>query len=219
MIIVEGPDGVGKTTVARAIQSEMWRRLGRCPTYRHMTKPIDNFDFYWGYEAQMERYSVQDRFHLGELAYGARCYPCRQNAINLKLIRARLQQLGAVVVVITAKSTWFDRYYVEKKEMFTKAQINEVAFAFIDQIWYEWPDIYFDTMHINSLKYPWPTGEFIKGVVDLWMARQIEVQSVLSRRHKSGVNTRIDIFSNLELFAALEIGSLICPAVRDMAAE
>lgn len=69
MFIIEGPDCVGKTTVANKIVDAV-NRLKKFPAYyQHMTRPPDTFDFHFHYRDMMSMFAVMDRFHLGALAY------------------------------------------------------------------------------------------------------------------------------------------------------
>lgn len=64
MLIIEGPDCVGKTTAARYIaQKTGW-------AYKHMSKPGPDFDHFLDYMCLAGENAVWDRFHLGSLAYG-----------------------------------------------------------------------------------------------------------------------------------------------------
>ncbi len=63
MIVLEGADGVGKTTLARAIAEALNLKV------RHMSRPDDDFDHVSGYMSLVGKH-VQDRFHLGSVVYG-----------------------------------------------------------------------------------------------------------------------------------------------------
>ena len=69
MFIIEGTDICGKTTTARRIV-QLAEDDGKIPArYVHMTRPSRAFDFYFHYVDMISMYGVQDRFHLGALAY------------------------------------------------------------------------------------------------------------------------------------------------------
>lgn len=66
MIIIEGADAVGKTTLAKRLAEKLGYE------YRHMTKPPEGFDYFYGFTDAVKSGVVQDRFHLGQLVYGAK---------------------------------------------------------------------------------------------------------------------------------------------------
>ena len=68
MIIVEGPDHVGKTTFCEKIMDNM---PGGIRSYSHMIKPGPEWDYYLDYIRQLKSGRVYDRFHFGAFVYGA----------------------------------------------------------------------------------------------------------------------------------------------------
>lgn len=65
MLIIEGADNVGKTTIAKRLAE----RLGY--EYRHEGPPPVGVDVVRYYLERMHDDVVQDRFHWGEIVYGA----------------------------------------------------------------------------------------------------------------------------------------------------
>jgi GTPase SAR1 family protein len=98
MIIIEGPDGVGKTTLAKKLLGHLMSHV-----YAHFTRLPPGFDYYWGYVDRMSRYVVQDRFHMSEVAYAeARGDDLRVDPETYRLLDGRLRLLGAYTVLVTA---------------------------------------------------------------------------------------------------------------------
>jgi hypothetical protein len=93
MLIIEGIDKAGKTTLARKLVT----KLG-C-AYEHMGIPPADYDFYWGYVNRMSQNVVHDRFHIGEYAYGDDNGVSRIDKFEYKLIQAQLKLRGCYVVV------------------------------------------------------------------------------------------------------------------------
>lgn len=70
MLIVEGPDLVGKTTFCRALVKRADER-GRFPAiYHHLSRLPSTWHPDRDYEPLMSPFVVQDRFHLSEIVYG-----------------------------------------------------------------------------------------------------------------------------------------------------
>lgn len=66
-IIIEGPDGTGKTTLAQTLCDQAGY------AYRHEGPPpagVTAFQHYAGILASLREPTLLDRFHLGELVYG-----------------------------------------------------------------------------------------------------------------------------------------------------
>jgi hypothetical protein len=64
MIIIEGSDSTGKTTLAH----ELSEKVGK--PYRHQGRPPEGYNYLGDGRHELAEV-VQDRFHLGELVYGA----------------------------------------------------------------------------------------------------------------------------------------------------
>ena len=68
MLIIEGPDLAGKTTLAHNLIKRL-NVQGLPHVYSHLSRLPDSFHRYWGYTQFMGRYLVQDRFHMSEPVY------------------------------------------------------------------------------------------------------------------------------------------------------
>lgn len=105
MIIIEGPDCVGKTTVCKKLLKILnGESLGLPHVYAHFTKLPAGFDYYHNYLDRASRYVVQDRFHLSEIVYSrargiAKSPLCPE---RYRLVDAALRNLGTITVLITA---------------------------------------------------------------------------------------------------------------------
>lgn len=85
-IIIEGPDGTGKTTLAKALCE------GAGYAYRHEGPPpagVTAYQHYAGILDRLEQPTLLDRFHLGELVYG----PLLRGKSGLSAIDARALQV------------------------------------------------------------------------------------------------------------------------------
>jgi thymidylate kinase len=98
VLLVEGPDGVGKSTFCKKL-------LAGLPThvYAHFTRLPPMFDPYWGYAERASTRVVQDRFHMSEIVYAA---ACRRSTIlppeEYRLVDSHLRTKGMFLVLVTA---------------------------------------------------------------------------------------------------------------------
>lgn len=98
MLIIEGSDCLGKTTLAKKIVKKV-SEMGYPVVYSWMTRPNEQiFDFFLDYKKMINPCAVQDRFHLGGLAYHSnRIFP-RQ----LQIINGWIRSVGGLIVVLYA---------------------------------------------------------------------------------------------------------------------
>lgn len=101
MLIIEGTDGIGKTTLCREL---LHRLYNHGPwVYRHFTKLPESWRYPYDYLAHISRFVVQDRFHLSEVTYReARGEPARLTPWDIRWINASLELVGAFTVIFTA---------------------------------------------------------------------------------------------------------------------
>jgi len=100
MLIIEGPDGAGKTTFAR-------RLLERLPehVYGHFGPLPSKWDYWRSYLPFIARNVVMDRFHLSEIVYReAHDEPQNLDPFAYKLLDAKVRLVGGYTVVIYGMS-------------------------------------------------------------------------------------------------------------------
>ena len=103
MIVIEGGDAVGKTTLARYLVELLNGIHNKPHVYRHLGKLADTFDQYWDYLPLMHRFSVQDRLYASRCIYGSVAH--NQRALTpeeYRLLDAHARTLGTVHVFLTA---------------------------------------------------------------------------------------------------------------------
>lgn len=118
MLIIEGSDCLGKTTLANSILkrvNEIAPKLSA--VISHMTRPDENtFDFFTDYFPMIIPTVIQDRFHLGSLAY----HDNKMTPENLRIIEGQIFSRGGFVVVLYASN--FRRYW-ERLQQDTRSSI------------------------------------------------------------------------------------------------
>lgn len=126
MLILEGSDLVGKTTLAKQLTKRLWD--ARMPhVYSHFSRLPDAFDRYWGYVERASRDVVQDRYHMSEIAYGVgrgdlgRLGDNTLTPERYRLVDAHIRAMGAYTVVLYSSEPQLlrDRYEREQaREMY-----------------------------------------------------------------------------------------------------
>src|SRR3954463_7179680 len=102
MLIVEGPDGVGKSHLCQALIKK-WnsnpRKYSPWPViYQSLNQLPESWHHYKSYLPYVTRTTVQDRFHLSELVYGTAVREQSTSKVSpafLRLLEARLALVGS----------------------------------------------------------------------------------------------------------------------------
>lgn len=123
-VIIEGPDGAGKTTLAKRLCKEnRWRyhHEGPPPTFTD-GRPHLLLHHYAGLLLNAKDFTVFDRFHLGELVYG----PILRGQIGMPLehfdlMRRLIDGLGTTVIFCDPGLTSCEEN-LHEKELLTKEQ-------------------------------------------------------------------------------------------------
>jgi len=163
MIIIDGPDHVGKTTLAKALANVL-------PiTYRHLSKLHNRFDPYWDYVPMMDRCVLMDRFYDSRTAYGiALQNQLPLDTFHMDLLDAHAKLHGAirVLVYIENPTTYYEKAEWGDWEMYSKEQSIRVANQFIalkhERPWdFKWAsDVIF------------PTKALVTDICDRWRKTQ-----------------------------------------------
>lgn len=108
MLIIEGSDNLGKTTFAKKLIKYIWDHDKYPCMYSHMTRPNEaTFDFFKDYEMMINPYTIQDRFHLGAIAY-------HENKITTEHLN-RIDEwirdaAGFVVLLFAEDEDWYRKW-------------------------------------------------------------------------------------------------------------
>jgi thymidylate kinase len=135
MLIFEGPDLVGKTTLAKHLeQTEPFQERGMI--YRHLSRLPGGFNHPWSYRQLMGRRFIYDRFHMSQPAY---CY-ARDDARDdykltpegYRLLDGWLRPLGSFLVLITADEELICERFRERhaQEMYSFEVVRRANEAF-----------------------------------------------------------------------------------------
>lgn len=144
MIIIEGTDGVGKTTLARELQKQL-----RCAYVHYGLLPE-----WWCKEAYVSRlleHSVYDRYHWSEAAYsevvGRRpvvvANDCRE--IDRTIRRVIGKRAYTSVLLITRNSSYFDNRIDSMYDMDVVRSVNN---------WFDEHEHDFDLVYDVTHRYP-----------------------------------------------------------------
>lgn len=134
MIVIEGPDLAGKTTLAEALFQRITREeRTRHPMVRHFTKVLPHFDKFWGYQQCCQRDVIIDRFHLSHVIYrhvGDEQHhldPCRY-----RMVDAEITRVGGLIVLVAPQPDIIAARYdsLQRPEMYDRDYILRVAAEF-----------------------------------------------------------------------------------------
>ena len=121
MLILEGPDCIGKTSLANSLLAELKRiASGHCVdvSYAHIGQEAKS----WDSEAYLDRlkeFTIQDRWHLSELAYG-QVFRGESNLTEPEALALskEITRRGCFIVVLFAT---YDHEYTEMLNRYHKA--------------------------------------------------------------------------------------------------
>jgi thymidylate kinase len=178
MIIVEGPDGVGKTTLCKKLLSFLPTHI-----YSHFTRLPRGFDYHWGYTDRISPDIVQDRFHLSELAYAvARGETPNLDEWSYKLVDARLRLAGGFTIVITADQDLIKNRW-DESQMYNLDRTLRAADQYMELVHRSpprWIDIDM-TFHCTTEK-AYVTDHEVRDIVERYQANRLRLKTVARER-------------------------------------
>ena len=176
MLIIEGPDLVGKTTLAGKFLEALPRHM-----YRHFGLLPPHFDYFHDYDIHSGHYFVQDRFHMSELVYGTVCRGQTPITPNLyRFIDAMLTLKGMITVVICFEDpAMLKERYKERKEMYDVGQCLAVNSAYFDiENTFDRYDIQYDFFIKLNEDMPYVTDRQAQIILDAYLERQEEMFNI-----------------------------------------
>jgi hypothetical protein len=173
MIIIEGPDGIGKTSLCEQLAERLRRKYGFYLTVRHMGVPKKDFHRYHGYE--VNRDVIADRFHLGLW-----CYQFEENEY-MRFVDANITQVGGIVVVFTCMDE--DDPRMKGDDKFLLNSVQEANRRFRGYAGVDWRP-YIEPPHVVNVDYQaelalneWPL-DHIERIEELWLKQRNTRQSL-----------------------------------------
>lgn len=168
-IIIEGPDHVGKTTLAQKLARHFGTKIG------HMSKPegdgwkLTDFVNRLGYKDT----GIWDRFHLGGIVYGELLckHPCKMKPSDVDLLHRYMEWRGDTLVLITAE----EEYLAERLEMSGKNELFDrrtilLANRGFNMLWYGLHPCFYG-ITVSKAK-PFPTDDDFTGIIKHARERQ-----------------------------------------------
>lgn len=131
MLVIEGSDNLGKTTLAKKIVRRV-SEMGYPVVYSWMTRPNEQlFDFFLDYKKMMNPYAVQDRFHLGGLAY----HQDKITPQKLAIINGWIRSVGGLIIVLYAED---EKWYEEHIKADTRKNILDISTMCRGNKYFKW---------------------------------------------------------------------------------
>lgn len=182
MIIVEGTDLVGKTTLAHRLIRAICATVDGKAYYSHLGVPPAAWDHSSDYLDMMRRDVVQDRLYLSEVAYGRTIRGTTFLTLDdVAWLDAQVEIRGGLHVIVTADSAALEERYAKygEREVFSLAQIRGANNEFAQLASARDKRNSVMTYHCeDSVDFPAENTEFVLSVV----ARARELQSAAARR-------------------------------------
>lgn len=137
LIILEGPDGAGKTTLANSLRKLIEEQDPGCLTFQwHRGPPTEHpLDEYLRplnrYRPGAGRHVIIDRWHWGESIYPKlRNRPSKLDFASNWAIEAYLQRLGALVVLVDQSAEEYRKTYVDRGEVHLMDDLPQTQLLF-----------------------------------------------------------------------------------------
>ena len=200
MLIVEGPDGSGKTTFCRELVKLLPTHI-----YAHFSRLPPGFDYYQGYIDRMSPNVVQDRFHISEIIYSElRGDKSPLTLENFRLIDAKLRLIGAYTVVILPDPNdvydrWHEGQMYDREKTTTAARLYRRGRVQSESGRWSYdlpmPDGGGVTADVDSFIIPskggYPTKAMAVQVASRYVERRREVESIFGRILGGNLQLRI----------------------------
>lgn len=170
MLIIEGADRLGKTTLAKKVADHVKKISGFDVPVCHMGIRPANFHYYWGYVNRIQRWTVWDRFH-----YGAKMYEKVLSHTMLDLIRGRIRAMGGFTVILYAdRESYREELSQNPDDKFPIDKLLSVNDGYKDLVFREKP---FDLGDVWDSSERYPDDAFVMHVAERYACVQEILQS------------------------------------------
>lgn len=192
MIVIEGPDLAGKSTLAAALEQHITREMRtRHPLVRHLRRPEQHFDPYWGYDQLISRDVIMDRLHLSHVLYrhvGNESH--KVDPVRYSMLDAAITRVGGVVVLLAPDpdviAERYDRLVAQgRQELYPREHTLRVADAYNKLAVTGCVDTATGTYHPKlDLVFvePCPVADIVDVVTTNWLLRQLVLDVVAAAR-------------------------------------
>jgi hypothetical protein len=138
MLVIEGAGRLGKTTAARRlVQMAHDAGFGQAE-YRHMRRPPPTFNFGSDYWPMICDHAVQDRFHLGGLAWH-NIGETGLDEMRVRVIQAKIHAVGGLIVVFTCSDTnWFKEQWLKTQDLTKQGVTHEIGVQIDANEYFTW---------------------------------------------------------------------------------
>ena len=125
MLIIEGPDCVGKTTVAKALAPQLELM------YSHFGLLPNSWEFPGDHIECASSKLCQDRYHMSEIVYTTKLQRMpRLHPEQYRLIDAYIRTLAGVTVIITCDDCLIEERFRQEHEEFEVADVLRINRAY-----------------------------------------------------------------------------------------
>lgn len=187
MLIIEGCDLAGKTTLARECVKVLSGQHELPMMYGHLDKPPQRWDKYWDYRSLVCRHTVMDRFHMSHIAYRAvDGEPHDLTPLTYAMVDAEITlQGGMVVLVLPIHATLRERWERKNRdEMYGLEHVVRVNDVFWNMSGGKFGENY--KMKVDKLVYPEDTMKsfdtVVKQICEQYASQQREHDRIHQRR-------------------------------------
>jgi len=192
MIVIEGPDLAGKSTLAEALFKRVVANGHRHPMVRHFTKVQPHFDKYWGYQSCVARDVIMDRFHMSHVVYRhAEDVEHELTPLRYELVDAEVSRVGGIVVLLAPAPELIVKRWeaLRRDEMYPLDHVLKVATHFTELAFrglietrtgiYK-PKI--DMTFTREVEVDQMVDQMVVQIVRCWLQRQEELDMILYSR-------------------------------------
>jgi hypothetical protein len=178
MLVIEGSDGLGKTTFAKAIVRYVVEHDYYPVMYSHMTRQNGSFNFFEQYKPFCNPFTVQDRFHLGGIAYHTK----KITLNRLRIIEGWIHGQGGQVIILYCPDFHQYEKYIEQDlrgnllDTDLLIEANRRYYCMAEERSHPQP-IFDEAIAVKPEEQIYPNEDTVERVAEEWIQRRREVLS------------------------------------------